>query len=128
MAAKQSIVLTGLGSTAFDANVNAIMEIHSYLSDNLPVGVLQSWQPKRESDYACLEFSNRYMTKLADATGFSEVALGQYVDPNNVIKNTLVEGRHTEDNVVLYFERVGAEETQYVVLSAGHANSMTTIS
>ncbi|KAI0336886.1 hypothetical protein BDW22DRAFT_1349559, partial [Trametopsis cervina] len=41
MAAKQSVILTGLGSELFDAAGRAVMEIHTYLASTLPDGCLQ---------------------------------------------------------------------------------------
>lgn len=116
MAAKQFVVLSGLGLTAFKEYVDAITEIHSYFADCIPTGTLLPWQPQYDSGYTCIEFANRYFNPFVDCTQYNEVPISHDVDPYNVIKNSITDGKHTEDNVVMYYDRLRVVNTSYVIL------------
>ena len=107
--AKQSVVLTGLGSDKFDQCARGILEVHTKLSSSLPPGSLQLWRPLTDQGRICLEFSNRYFASGTDSMDQSDVALGSGIDPAGVLAQECPEGRHTEDNVVLYFDRTKDE-------------------
>jgi hypothetical protein len=113
LVAKQSVVLTGLGCETFDQAARAILEIHSMFASSLPANSLQSWRPQKDSGDVCIEFSNRYLTR----SRYSESALVELspdVDPKGVIATCMqnLEAEHTEDNEVLYFERVVEKHNQ----------------
>jgi hypothetical protein len=105
IAAKQSVVLTGLGCNLFDQAACAILEIHSMFASCLPANSLQAWKPQKDGGSVCIEFSNRYLTQ----SRYAETALVELrsdVDPKGILAARMheVEAEHTEDNEVLYFE------------------------
>lgn len=116
MAAKQSVTLTGLGSTEFEAAARAVLAIHTMFSSTLPDDALVPWKPQKDTDYVCLEFYNRYF-KGRDETGSPAADIGTEIDPLGILRTRCPLGEHTEDNVVLYFERNTANITGYVVTS-----------
>ncbi|KAI0337021.1 hypothetical protein BDW22DRAFT_1340590, partial [Trametopsis cervina] len=118
LAAKQSVVLTGLGSGVFDTMGRAVMEVHSYLASTLPDGSLQPWVPRKDEDCICLEFSNRYFTPLNNTDHQEGIPFSKTVDPNGVLGRYAMEMKHTEDNEVLYFERTSeTSPTKYTYAS-----------
>lgn len=112
MNAKQSLVLTGLGLKAFDNNVRAIMEIHSRFASDLPADTLQPWFPAMDDNDMCIELSNRYFTPEYLAGGYEKRELDDLVDPLGLLKTHAHGGRHTEDNEVLYFERIVEQDNR----------------
>ena len=70
----------------------------------LPEGTLISWTPTRDSGYICLEFSNRYFRSKDDGE-FVTIPLGEDIDPHDLLGSRCRGAEHTEDNVVLYYER-----------------------
>ncbi|KAI0801726.1 hypothetical protein BC629DRAFT_1438358 [Irpex lacteus] len=110
MAAKQSVTLTGLGSTEFEAAARAVLAIHTMFSSTLPDDALVPWKPQKDTDYVCLEFYNRYF-KGRDETGSPAADIGTEIDPLGILRTRCPLGEHTEDNVVLYFERNTANIT-----------------
>ena len=70
----------------------------------LPEGTLISWKPTRDAGYICLEFSNRYFRSKDDGES-AAVPLGNSIDPHDLLGSRCRGAEHTEDNVVLYFER-----------------------
>ncbi|KAI0788939.1 hypothetical protein BC629DRAFT_1288231, partial [Irpex lacteus] len=107
--AKQSVVITGLGGEQFEDCVRAIMAIHTQFAAQFPPDVLLPWAPQNEDGHVCLEFSNRYFSPISDPGAALEFDTS--VDPQGILKNLDVAGKHTEDNKVLYYERV-AKKTQ----------------
>ncbi|KAI0083167.1 hypothetical protein BDY19DRAFT_861843, partial [Irpex rosettiformis] len=106
MTAKQSLVLTGLGEKHFDNAVKAILELHSRFASHLPADSLQSWSPAKDEDMLCLELSNRYFTPDYLAEEYDIVSVDETIDPLGILQAKGAGGKHTEDNVVLYYERI----------------------
>lgn len=104
MASKQSIVVTGLGSAEFERSARAVLQIHTLFESTLPEGTLLSWKPMRDSGYMCLEFSNRYFRGKDDGES-PTIPLGHEIDPKDILGSVCRGAEHTEDNVVLYYER-----------------------
>ena len=104
LAARQSIVLTGLGSEGFERAARAVLQIHTLFSSTLPEDSLLPWKPIRDSGYICLEFSNRYF-KGKDDGDATVLPLGRKIDPYDLLRSKCQSAEHTEDNVVLYYER-----------------------
>ncbi|KAI0340233.1 hypothetical protein BDW22DRAFT_1334836 [Trametopsis cervina] len=105
LAAKQSVVLTGLNCEAFNAAGRAIIEIHSYLSSTLPDGSLQAWTPAKDDDSICLEFSNRYFMSGDRVDKLDSIPFTREVDPKGILHGRIQGLTHTEENEVLYFEK-----------------------
>ena len=70
----------------------------------LPEGTLLPWKPTRDSGYVCLDFSNRYFRSKDDGES-ATVPLGHNIDPYDLLGSRCRGAKHTEDNVVLYYER-----------------------
>lgn len=92
------------------------MEIHSYLSSVLPAGTLHPWTPTTDEGHLCLEFSNRYFTSKSDNT-HAAVSFTKEVDPLGLLEELTPELRHTEDNEVLYYERLVSSNPTCVVIA-----------
>ncbi|KAI0084090.1 hypothetical protein BDY19DRAFT_997941 [Irpex rosettiformis] len=106
MTAKQSLVLTGLGEKGFDNAVKAVIELQSRFASHLPVDSLQSWSPIKDEDKLCLELSNRYFTPDYLTTEYDTVSLDESIDPLEILRTKTTNGKHTEDNVVFYYEQL----------------------
>ncbi|KAI0083770.1 hypothetical protein BDY19DRAFT_899792, partial [Irpex rosettiformis] len=104
--AKQSLILTGLGCKEFDNSVRAVIEIHSKFASHLPVNSLQPWKPIVDNEQLCLEFANRYFTADYLASKYQTVSLNSMIDPIGLLTAQTKGDRHTEDNEVLYFEKI----------------------
>lgn len=104
--AKQSVVLTGLGNADFENCVRAVVELHSRFASHLPGDTLQPLTRIVDDDHLCLEFSNRFFTPEHLATPYESVPFSDLVDPFGLLAAKAEGLHHTEDNEVLYFERV----------------------
>ncbi|KAI0084505.1 hypothetical protein BDY19DRAFT_875268, partial [Irpex rosettiformis] len=115
MATKQSMVITGLGNKDFDTAARAVLEVHTLFASTLPENMLVPWKPSRDGDFVCLEFSNRFFKTGGDSNA-GIVELNADIDPLGLLRACCPSGEHTEDNVVLYYERhvmPDSEETTY---------------
>ncbi|KAI0755937.1 hypothetical protein BC629DRAFT_1272449, partial [Irpex lacteus] len=108
LSAKQSIVLTGLGTKQFEQAARAILAIRSAFVSILPDDTLLPWTPIIDGGHKCLEFSNRYFSS-GQMDGLNPVEFDPSIDPKGILANLETNGKHTDDNVVLYFERVKAQ-------------------
>lgn len=108
-AAKQSLVLTGLGYEAFEKSVRALIELHSHFANSLPSGTLEAWHPIADQDDMCMEFSNRYLTPGHLAVIYETASFDDLTDPLYLLRGKSG-GRRTEDNVVLYYDRQHTED------------------
>lgn len=106
-------MLTGLGCTAFDESVRAIIEIHSRFDTLLPSNSLQPWNPVNDNETLCLEFSNRYFTPEFLASGYDDASIPTVVDPLGLLQGKCGTGRHTEDNQVFYYEKISHIDNQF---------------
>ncbi len=106
VSAKQSIVLTGLGADVFDQCARGILEVHSKLSSVLPADTLQTWKPITDKGHICLEFGNRYFAGESEGADLEDLGVSNIIDPLGILTREVPHGKHTEDNVVLYFDRV----------------------
>ncbi|KAI0683435.1 hypothetical protein BC835DRAFT_1295889, partial [Cytidiella melzeri] len=114
-AARQSLTLTGLSLSNFDSNLRAVSEVHSYFADNQPNGALQPLKHNKDGGHSYLEVSNRYFTQEVDDMGYPDIAIDPYIDPHGNLTSKVTTGRHTEDNTVLYFERMRLDaQSKYV--------------
>lgn len=101
-------MLMGLGCDLFDKSAKAIMEIHSRFAANLPTDTLENWKPQLDEEFLCVELSNRYLTPDRLATSYDVVPFDETIDPFGLLRG-VVGGKRTEDNVVLYYERIPDE-------------------
>ena len=110
-AAKQSLVLSGLGSDLFDKCAKAILEIHSRFATHLPNDSLESWKPLIDEEVICLELTNRYLTPDRLAAIYDTVPFDETIDLFGLLRGK-AGGKRTEDNVVLYYERIPLEDNK----------------
>lgn len=59
--------------------------------------------------HLALTFTNRYFSTPEEASGKEDRQLSAYVDPLNILREAVPRGVHTQDNEVLYFERIVLE-------------------
>lgn len=110
MSAKQSVILTGLSSEPFENCARAILEVHAKLSSALPPQALREWSPVVHEGDICLEFGNRYFASGSDGAHLDTVSLGSDIDPFGLLAGAVPDGKHTEDNKVLYYEKMTSEK------------------
>ena len=108
MAAKQSVLLTGLGCEPFEHCARAMLQVHAKLSSALPSQALHEWSPIIHEGDICLEFANRYFSTGSDGDNLQTVSLGSEIDPFGLLAEAVPNGKHTEDNKVLYYERISS--------------------
>ena len=97
-------MITGLGSVEFERAARAVLQIHTLFGSTVPEDTLLPWKPLRDSEYVCLEFSNRYF-KGKDDGNSPVLPLPRNIDPYDMLRAKCHGAEHTEDNVVLYYER-----------------------
>lgn len=82
-------------------------------ASQLPAESLVPWTPIVDAGHQCLEFSNRYFSRSPlDMQNLAKFDHG--IDPKGILAALDVQGRYTEDNVVLYFEKVKGKTDTYV--------------
>ncbi len=101
---KQSVVITGLGSPEFEDCARAILAVHYQLAAQFPPDVLIPWSPVHENGNVCLEFSNRYFSPIDDPS--PALDFDTAVDPQGILQTLDIAGKYTEENRVLYYERI----------------------
>lgn len=106
--AKQTVSLSGMGLEVFAENVTAVLHLYQLLDGCLAQGTLQPWKPALHHGHASLEFSNRYFSSAKEADERVSMNIGADVDPFGILSGLNVDGVHTEDNMVGYYERVSA--------------------
>ncbi|KAI0338187.1 hypothetical protein BDW22DRAFT_1338408 [Trametopsis cervina] len=124
LAAKQSVMLTGLNCEAFNTAGRAIIEIHSYLSSTLPDGSLQAWTPAKDEGSICLEFSNRYFMSGDRVDELDSIPFTKEVDPKGILHGHMQGLAHTEENEVLYFEKSRSMDLKTYTYTACHPISI----
>ncbi|KAI0086715.1 hypothetical protein BDY19DRAFT_894419, partial [Irpex rosettiformis] len=112
LSAKQLILLTGLGAEGFTKASRAVLAIRSMFTSNLPRNSLLPWTPIVDNGHQCLEFSNCYFS-TSQLEGLNPVEFDPAVDPKGILASLEVDGKHTDDNVVLYFERLAGKNKGY---------------
>ncbi|KAI0083686.1 hypothetical protein BDY19DRAFT_899902, partial [Irpex rosettiformis] len=68
-------------------------------------------------DMLCLELSNRYFTPDYLATEYDIIPIDESIDPLEILRTKATRGKHTEDNVVLYYERLLDKNNKYSYVS-----------
>ncbi|KAF7983523.1 hypothetical protein HWV62_21072 [Athelia sp. TMB] len=107
---KQTVRLTGLGSTEFTDAIQDIANIVIFMGESLEHADIETWKPERFRNWQAIELTNRYFTHQNNKGDMIAVPIAANVDPEGVL--ALLAGDkwvHTEDNEVSYFcEEVGA--------------------
>lgn len=115
---KQSLTITGFGSSMFEQSINGLKRLHTAATSMLPRGLhVQAWQEAEYAGYTSLSLSNRYFTIASHARGDGLCEFDANVDPKGILRSVILssahpsKGRatkvvHTEDNVVSYYKRL----------------------
>lgn len=119
-AARQSVKLTGLGIDSFNESAQAMLELSQVIARQLPPGALMDFMPSQEQGFIVLEFANRYFSSAKDSVQAQEIEIPKTIDPFGILRLHIGNGRYTEDNEVLYFERSAdtAQPSRSVFLKA----------
>ena len=107
---KQSLWLTGLGSTTFDDCIRGLYALQDLARSYLRNSDVQfSWDINHRvgTSFPAIQFQNRLFSVVSDVPDEHRVQLHHSIDPSRRMQgvwegSTLV---HVQDNVVEYYER-----------------------
>ena len=104
---KQSVKITGLGLSAFEAGLQGIQALHSVIGSQVDYTTLSAVQMEAERGHPVLEAANRYFSSQVESQGQDTAELGPHVDPYGILAKLgdAQRGLHLQDNKVEYFER-----------------------
>ena len=104
---KQSVTLTGLGSSQFLSAVQGVATVYQHFKTHISRkgGSLREWAPGLDGKDAVLTFFNRYLTKAKEAGDEPQLDLGTTIDPFNILRPLLQNEVHVQENVVEYWEK-----------------------
>ena len=100
------MTLSGLGSAKFKDAVSAILKIHQYFQQHCPEGQMDGWEPRKERGYPVVSAGARYLSTKANTSSEQVIPLSEVIDPIGILARAVPGGLHTQENQVLYFERV----------------------
>ncbi|KAF9465631.1 hypothetical protein BDZ94DRAFT_1306973 [Collybia nuda] len=105
---RQSLTISGLGTTKFDQALAAATEIYGAFDRTFPDGQLESWSASgfiSPGDFSALDASNRYMIPRRDVPKAQHQPFPPHVDPKRILEEMAIgsEHVHTEENSVFYF-------------------------
>ncbi|KAF9455429.1 hypothetical protein BDZ94DRAFT_1367666 [Collybia nuda] len=102
----QSIALTGLGSSLFQACFDAVYDIHQCISQHFPENSLEDLPQTSHEDYPEITASNRYFTPQHLALSEDLIPFKKCVDPQKILQYAAIGSAfvHTVENEVEYFE------------------------
>ncbi|KAF7976041.1 hypothetical protein HWV62_7944 [Athelia sp. TMB] len=101
---KQSVRLTGLGDKQFHGAIDGLVNIATFMGQNLERGEVEGWAPARFRCWEAIEASNRYFVHQNSEGDMVSVPLSAGVDPDGVLATIAgEEWVHTEDNTVSYY-------------------------
>jgi hypothetical protein len=104
---RQAVRLTGLGTPAFDAAVEAILAIHGIFSQSFENDTVEPWEPGEFVTYWAVDVWNRYFVSREAVADQTSLPFEKGVDPKRTLET--LQGQHflhTEENVVRYFHRI----------------------
>lgn len=104
---RQSVTLTGFGTSSINACLRSIQEIHQTFSRYLPIDSLEPWTPNKYDGFPAIDMGNRYFMDRRDAGGEEFVSFQENVDPDGVLQGLIGHAFiHTQENEVEYFEEI----------------------
>ena len=112
---RQSISLSGFGTTLFEATIEGLANFFALLARPIPPSRLTTNTViDMLNGKPSINLSNRYFTPKKDAPMSNCVPFPNQVDPHGVL-TAMIGDRyiHTEDNVVKYFNRVAEPDGHY---------------
>jgi len=102
---RQSVMLTGLSSPAFDEAIASVFEIQDMFRRTAVDGTLEEWSPSTFQKHLSIDVGNRYFTPYRHALQDQQIAFSTSVDPHNILSEaTDDQFVHVEDNQVEYYE------------------------
>ena len=104
--ARQRVSITGLGSKHFDDALGGLLHVRSLFTDVVPPNALQDPLPRRAGGMAALEFSNRYFASDQAISNDGHRPLDSSIDPLQILTNLCPTQVTSNDNDVLYYERL----------------------
>ena len=103
--AKQSIVITGLGSPFFESYLDATTHIHHLFSRNITTGSLETWQPDSFEGCAALSLGNCYYTNRHDQGASEDLPFSADMDPHGILERGKAQQLvHLTENQIRYYE------------------------
>lgn len=104
---RQSVTLTGYGTTTFERGIQAILDVQAFFDRNIPANKLDECTLIEKCDGALgINMTNQYFTPWREATNEVEVTFTSDIDPMGILaghgKNQFI---HCEQNVVKYYNR-----------------------
>ena len=114
--ARQTLIICGLGTEAFDNAVKGVLAVHQVLEQRVSPQALQPFSPTSYQDWHTLQFNNRYFTHPSDTCGEEVIQMSADIDPFGIMQKRVQRELHVKDNEVGYFERqsVMEQDKQYV--------------
>jgi hypothetical protein len=101
---RQSISITGAGTTTFNEALKAVQEIYTLFHRQFPDGKLESWNTPDYAGHTAIDISNRYFTPKRDAPKMEHIPFGEAVDPHGILEDMAKSGYvHGEENKVSYY-------------------------
>lgn len=109
--AKQTVTISGLGSSAFNRAVLATELISNRFREQCIRQQMNVPDIRREHGFPVLTYGNRYLT-TTNADGNDQLyTITDEIDPLYILRNAMKsDGVYTADNVVSYYERVVGKE------------------
>ena len=103
---RQSVQLTGLDTSMFNAAVHNIRTLYAEFSHHFQEGNLHTWNPDTFMTHAALNIYNRYFYSTKECPNQAAIELGDTIDPHHTLAAMgLASGFvHTADNQVEYFK------------------------
>ncbi|KAK7676834.1 hypothetical protein QCA50_006321 [Cerrena zonata] len=115
----QSITLSGLGSEEFDRFHTAIQHICNHFDKGCDHGRILGIQSVSHRAHDMITFTNPYFSRTEDTRQVDTVPFSSHVDPEGILEDFLddiyLEGTHTTDNEVEYFERYHDGDSLHVL-------------
>ncbi|KIL56605.1 hypothetical protein M378DRAFT_89111, partial [Amanita muscaria Koide BX008] len=120
---RQSVSITGLGTSHFDASMKGLTNIYVLFSHFVPADKLQACAITGQyGKHASIDTSNRYFT--ARNTTEQHVPFTSKVDPNRILERAVGSVYvHSKHNIVRYYERVKSMDSKIKLDWTGPSNT-----
>jgi hypothetical protein len=102
---RQSVAVTGLGTTAFDDAIQSILAIEDVFARQVGEKKMVPWKRGTYQEWDSMDISNRYFTHRRTDRNIQPVPFDRLVDPDGTLEALAGEDKvHGMDNVVEYYE------------------------
>ncbi|KDR84705.1 hypothetical protein GALMADRAFT_53198, partial [Galerina marginata CBS 339.88] len=106
---RQSVTLTGLGSTLFSQAIQNAQDIHQIFSRTFPQGALEDWNSALFEGHPAIDMNNRFFTLRKQAITDEILPFSNEVDPHGILAAAMgIDDQfvHTTENEVEYYELI----------------------